>query len=348
MSKFTEALNTLFSAPEYSDRIPSTVREKITANGFGKTELTTTEANAIFSTLVNKFAKQELYNYEFSDVDLTRFDKGFIPFGDIIEEDFIDIATARDFPKYEQGGTIDPFVINKASVKPAYYVGTYELQYWVSTRTLEVKKAFMSENAALNFVQRSRAVLPESLKMDRYLIAREMLAKMPYAKEFDTKVQKVALEGVSYLDYLTPAQVQNMAAQIRLAVTAMSKSSTTWNKLGVMNSVPKKRIILVINAGVHDIMKTVLYNTYHDTLSFGLPEENILEISGFGEEAAQAGMYACLIDENALKFYDVELPEMENIYNPAGKYWNTWLSYQGKMLYSMHAPSAKFTISESE
>lgn len=345
MASILTAIKNLMSDPEYSERIPTAVQTEIAALQYGTTSLTTTTANAIYDVLVNKWAKQDLYSFRYMGVDLSRFHRGYLPYGDIIEDDYVDIATARQFPTLSQGGTVDPFIINKANVKPSYYYGTFSLQYWVTTRTMEVKKAFISENALNSFIGRSRGVLPESLKLDRYLIFRNLLATMEYAKTFSIDIDEPT--STSLISMLTPDQVQEIIANISLAVTAASQSSTAWNRLGVMNACEKRRQVLIINAGVYRLMKSVLYNSYHDTIDFGLPESQIIEINGFGSAAATAGLFAVLVDEDAFKDYTTEMPDMENIYNPAGKYWNTWLTYQGKLGYAMHAISAKFVFNET-
>lgn len=347
MSQLLTAIKGIFNDPEYTNRIPTAVQTEINNIQHGTDSLTTTTANVIYEALVNKWAKQDIYSFEFNDVDLTRYDKGYLAYGDIIEDDYIDVATARAFPALTQGGTVDPYIINKATVKPSYYMGTYALQYWVTTRTMEVKKAFISENSLNNFVGRSRSVLPESLKLDRYLIYRNMLATMPMAKTFTTNVA-TPTDTNDFISMLTPDQVQDIIVKISMAVEAASKSNTQWNKLGVMNSCPKSRMNLIINAGLYRLMKAVLYNSYHDVIDFGLDESQIIPISGFGSTAATNGLYAVLIDETAFKAYTTEMPNMENIYNPAGKYWNTWLTYQGKMGYSLHAISAAFYLEETE
>lgn len=346
MAELLTAINTLFGSPEYANRIPESVRTKITENGFGQEELTTYEANEIFSVLLNKFAKQDIYSFVFRDVDLTRFDKGYVPYGDIFEDDYIDVTTARAFPTIVDGTSVDPYVVNLPTVRPSYYLGTYDLQYWTTTRTMEVKKAFICERDLDSFIQRARSVLPESLRLDRYLILRNMLATMDYAKTFNTNVT-APTDSEDFMTMLTADEVQNMIVQISMASEAMSRSSTAYNSLGVMNSTPKDRQVLFINAGVYRLMKAVLYNAYHDAINFGIADSNIIEISGFGETAAANGIYAVLVDEAALKVYTTEKPDIENIYNPAGKYWNSWLSYQGKTAYSRHANSAKFTITEA-
>lgn len=347
MAGVLTAIKNIFNDPEYVNRIPTAVQTEINNIQYGTDSLTATTANTIYDALVNKWAKQDIYSFIFNDVDLTRYDKGYLAYGDIIEDDYIDITTARAFPTLTQGGTVDPYVINKATVKPSYYMGTYSLQYWVTTRTMEVKKAFVSENSLNNFVGRSRSVLPESLKLDRYLIYRNMLATMPMAKVFTTNVV-TPTDTNDFISMLTPDQVQDIIVKISMAVEAASKSNSQWNRLGVMNSCPKSRMNLIINAGLYRLMKAVLYNSYHDIIDFGLDESQIIPISGFGSVAASNGLYAVLIDEAAFKAYTTELPNMENIYNPAGKYWNTWLTYQGKMGYSLHAISAAFYLEETE
>lgn len=347
MSKLLEAINSLFGSPEYVNRIPEAVRNQISTNGFGSVDLDNDTANEIFDIMVNKWARQDVYAFIFEDVDLSKFDKGYLAFGDIIEDDYIDVTTAREFPEIKQDGSVDPFIINLPKVKPSYYVGTFSLQYWTTTRTMEVKKAFMSENAMSNFISKARNILPESLKLDRYLIMRYMLATMPYAKTVNCDINAIT-DVNNPISWLTPENVQTMIYQIKMASKAVAKSNSVYNKLGVMNSTPKSEQILFINAGVRALMSSILYNTYHNNIDFDLPAENIIEISGFGNEGATKGMYACLVDGRQIKAYTTENPDMENIYNPAGKYWNSWLTYQGKIAYALHASSVAFTITEKE
>lgn len=343
--KLLEALVDLFGSPEYSDRIPQAVRTKIASNGFGSVELDTDTANEIFSVLQNKWARQDLYSFTFEDTDLTRFDKGYLAFGDIIEDDYIDVATARQFPAIKDGGTVDPFKINLPKVKPSYYIGTFTLQYWTTTRTMEVKKAFMSENACNNFISRARNVLPESLKLDRFLIIRYMLASMPYAQTVNIEIAQITNENdlINHSLYVLRCKPRY---RVKMASKALAKSNKKYNKLGVMNSTPKSEQILFINAGVRALMSSILYNTYHNNIDFEIPSENIIEISGFGSDGADKGLWAVLVDGRQIKAYTTENPDLENIYNPAGKYWNTWLTYQGKISYALHASSVAFTMSE--
>ena len=348
-NKIITQLAEIFKSPSYADRIPQSVRDKINDNGFGNIgEWNGDELNAIYGQLVNMVAKQNNYGYEYNGIDLSRFHKGFLGYGDAILDNYVDIATPTDLPKLinakgDNGGltTVDPYKIKWADVKCAYYTGTYGLQYQVTTRDLEVKKAFISDSTVTNFLQKCRSVLPESLKLDRYLIFRDMLTRDAIYK---VKKDFVVAAASDSEPIFKGEDAIAIITGIKQYADAVQNDTRAYNKLGVMTGTPKSELMLVINKGVMTALKTALKNIYHNEVDFGV--DDILEIPDFGENALKDGQFACLVDKRGLYLYDTLMPYMWNIWNGSGLYWNDFLSYQGKQAYALHRNSVKFTLSE--
>lgn len=342
-------LATIFSSPSYADRIPATVKAQIEANGFGNIgQWSGDDLNAIYGQLVNMVAKQNNYGFEYRGIDISRFYKGFLAYGDAILDNYVDVAEASDLPKLinaqgDNGGlrTVDPYNIKWADVKCAYYMGTYGLQYQVTTRDLEVKKAFISDSTVTNFLQRCRSVLPESLKLDRYLIFRNMLTSNSIYKV----VKDFSVKAASPSEPLfTADDAIAIITGIKQYADALQNDTRAYNKLGVMGGSDTSNLVLFINKGVMTALKTALKNIYHNEVDFGVG--SIIEIPDFGENALADGQFACILDERGIYLYDTLAPYMWNIWNGKGLYWNDFLSYQGKLAYALHRNAVKFTLSE--
>lgn len=350
VSSILTNLKNIFSSPSYADRIPEATRTKIAANGFGEAgKYTPDEYNEIYGQLLNMVAKQQNFGFTYAGVDFEKYNKGFISAGDAILDNFIDLADVGNIPKLinkeadNSGATsVDPYKIKWANVKTAYYVGTYDLQYSVTTRLLDVKKAFISDNNITNFVTLCRSVLPESLKYDRYLIVRNMLADETIyrvKKDFAVKASN-ANEPV-----FTAEQANTIISVIKDYADAMRYNTAAYNKLGVHSATETGNEVLFINRGVYNALKTAMKNVYHNEIDFGV--DSIEMLPDFGEEAAVSGQFAAILDKRGLYLWDTLQPYMWDIWNGSGLYWNTFLSYQGKIGYALHRNGVMFTLSES-
>lgn len=342
-------LASIFSTPSYATRIPEATRNKITANGFGTAgEYTPDEYNEIYDQLLNMVAKQVNYSFKYAGIDFEKYSKGFLAYGDAILDNYVDIADVGTIPTLinasgDNSGakTVDPYTIKWANVKTAYYIGTYDLQYQVTTRLTDVKKAFISDSSVTNFINQCRTVLPESLKFDRYLIFRNMLASEAiYAATKDFEITPSNENEPVF----TPEQAILIISQIKNYVDALKFNTNSYNKLGVYSDTEADNVVIFMNMGIYNQLKTALKNVYHNEIDFGTT--NLELIPDFGETAATTGQFASILDKRGIYLYDTLMPYMWDIWNGKGLYWNTYLSYQGKIAYGLHRNSIRFTLSE--
>lgn len=340
----------IFSSPSYADRISEATRNKISANGFGTDgKYEPDEYNEIYSNLLNMVSKIQNFGFTYAGLDLQRYSKGFIAYGDAIIDNFIDIADQGNIPKLINSDgtnngvtTTDPYKIKWANVFTGYYVGDYDLQYQVTTKIDQVKKAFISEAGITNFVAECRNVLPESLKLDRYLIFRNMLASENIYKVSKTfTVTPVnANEPVFSAD-----QAMTIISQIRNYAYALANNNTTYNRMGVHSNTETENRILFINTGIYNALATAMKNVYHNEIDFGVGRVEL--IPDFGETALTSGQFACIVDERGLYLFDTLEPYEWTIWTGEGLYWNTFLSYRGKIAYALHRNSVRFCLAES-
>lgn len=346
VSRLINSIAGIFSTPEYLNRIPEYVIEDISNGNFGQAEYPQNIKNAIMDTLVDKIARQDIYGFEYNNFDATKYEKGYLPFGGIIEDDFIEAMTAdntKRLPSKTHEGTysladFDPFKIKYPSVKPSYYFLKPFMQYRVTTTYDMMKRAFISEAGASNFIQRVRGVLPESGKLDRYLLFRNMLATADIYTE-DSKVE-LPVAG----DSMTAEESINIVKTIRNYVSAFKWNTTKYNKLGVLTSSKESDLVLFISEGIYNELSSAQYNAYHKDMDFGC---RVQLIDGFGASASTTGQFATLADERAIKIYKWHPDRMDNIWNPVAEgYWNTFYSFGDLMGYALHANIAQFRLTD--
>lgn len=346
------ALSSIFSSPSYATRIPEATRTAIEKNGLGNIgAYTTNELNDIYSALANTIARQNVYSFNYAGIDIDRYFKGLLTHGDVIVDTFVDLADVSAIPTPINSGrdnsgvtTVDPYIIKWANIKTAYYQGDYSLHYHVTTMEDLVRKAFISDSNLTSFVAQCRNVLPESLKYDRYLIFRNMLANENLYKV--TKDFEVTLPNENALMF-TPDDAMNIVSTIKTYGDAMENNTGAYNKLGATSNTEKEHRVLFINKGIYNALKTSLKNVYHNEIDFG--EGRLELVPDFGETAATTGQFACWVDDRGIMLYDTLRPEMWTIFNGAGPiYWNTFLNYRGKIFYALHRNAVRFTLSQSE
>ena len=348
VSELITAMQSIFATPEYADRIPNSVKSVITAGNYGTTTFPTEIENAVYNVLVDKIGKQEIYKFEYNNFDASQYDKGYLPFGGIIEDDYVEAMKAdevNNLPTFDNQSdyefvNYDPFKINYASIAPSYYTLKTLLQYHVTTAYDVFKRAFISEGYAMNFIQTIRSVLPESAKLDKYLIFRNMLASSTiYPSETDVSC---VVAGST----MTAAESIQIVKTIRNYVEAFKWNTTKYNKQGKLVSSKKDDLVLFITAGIHNEIVSSQYNAYHKDLDFGC---EVQLIDGFGTDAATTGQFATLADKRGIKIYRWLENRFDNIWNPYGVgYWNTFLTQGDLFGYSLHKNIIRFVLSDGK
>lgn len=265
VSGLITAMQSIFATPEYADRIPNSVKSVITEGNYGTTTFPTAIENAVYNVLVDKIGKQEIYKFEYNNFDASQYDKGYLPFGGIIEDDYVEAMKAdevNNLPTFDNQSdyefvNYDPFKINYASIAPSYYTLKTLLQYHVTTAYDVFKRAFISEGYATNFIQTIRSVLPESAKLDKYLIFRNMLASSTIYPS-GTDVSCVVAGST-----MTAAESIQIVKTIRNYVEAFKWNTTKYNKQGKLVSSKRDDLVLFMAAGIitklfrHSIMHII-------------------------------------------------------------------------------------------
>lgn len=347
VSTMIQAIQSIFATPEYSARIPTYVQQAISNGNYGTQQFPNDIENAVYNTLVDKIAMQNIYSFQYNNFDASKYDKGYLPFGSIIEDDFVEAIKAdevAEMPTYDgqaeyEFTDFDPFKINYAKVNASYYALKTMLQYHVTTTYDMFKRAFISETGATDFVQSIRSVLPESGKLDKYLIFKNMIADKSIYGSTDVNC---TVAGAQF----TAEESINIVRTIRTYVEALKWVDTAYNSAGVLTSTNADNLVLFMTTGIHTALVSAQYNAFNRDLDFGC---KVQLIDGFGSSALTSGQFACLLDESAIKLYKWLPNRFDNIWNPKGVgYWNTYYTFGDLMGYARHKNAIRFLLTNGQ
>ena len=347
-TSFLTALKGIFDTPDYAARIPANVRSAISSGNYGQTTFSTNEENAVFEVLIDKISKQDMHTFVYQGIDSEKFYRGFMPYGGIIEDDFVEVPTADNQDSLPQMGTdgtlsptfdfskFNPYDYKLPSIKTSYYMLKVLLQYHNSVPYSLFKRAFISEAGAQQLVTMIRGGLGEAMKLDTWLILREMLQS---PTNFATASQvSCNIAG----DEFTQAEALDVITKIQLYAKALTMNTSKYNKLGVLNNTRKDRLRLYIAAGVKTYIEKAQVNAFNRMLDYGV---EVVEIEGFGQTGLTNAVFAVLVDTSAPFFYDWKPDSMSEYFNNRGEgYFTVWRSRGLLLGFSMYRNAVLFKL----
>ena len=326
-----QALQNIFKNPEYADRLPESVRNVISNGNFGETSFPAQVNNVVLSILVDKIAKQDIHAFKYNGIDSESFYRGYMTHGSIIEDDYVEPPKAdevTDYPKIDGVGAqtpafdfskFNPYDFKLPTVKAAYYMLKVYLQYHVTVTEDTFKRAFISEDGANTFVNIILGSMAESMKLDLWLILREML------QNADNYAAASTVEIPVAGDTFTQQESVNFVTQISLYAKALRTNTSVYNKLGVLTNTDSSNLRLYIAAGIKTLIEASQVNAFNRFMDYGV---EVVEVEGWGATGLSAGVAAVLVDKRAPFFYDWSREKMDSYYNAVGPggYATAWRS----------------------
>lgn len=343
------ALQSIFKNPEYAARIPENVRQEIANGNFGSTSFPTIINNEVLSILVDKIGKQDIHAFKYNGVDSESFYRGYMTHGGIIEDDYVEPPMADNvtaYPAMSAGGVqsptfdfskFNPYDFKLPNVKTAYYMLKTYLQYHVTVTEDTFKRAFISEEGARSFVNIILGSMAESMKLDLWLLLREMLQSP--TNFADASIVNIAVAG----DEFTQNESVNFVKTISLYAKALKTNSSAYNKLGVLTNTDASNLRLYIAAGIKTLIEASQVNAFNPLMDYGV---EVVEIEGWGQSGLTNGVAAVLVDKRAPFFYDWSREKMDSYYNAVGRggYATAWRSRGILLGFSMYRNAVQFRI----
>ena len=291
-------------------------------------------ANQFINALVNRIAIVRMQSATFNN-PYGVLKKGYIEFGETVEDIFVSIAKGVDFDP--EKGKSREFKRTFPDVRSAFHTMNWRVMYPVTIQDEDLKQAFLSLEGVQNLIAKIVDAVYTGAEYDEFLLFKYLMIKaishgkmkpVSIGDETDLKESAVAFRGISNL---------------------LPFISSDYSEAGVKTNTPKNRQIIFMDAKFNaqfdvnvlasafnmdkaDFMGRLFLIdnwTSFDNERFDVIRENsdgIEEVTA-GELALLANVKAVIVDENWFQIYDNNNKFTEK-YVASGMYWNyfyhTW------------------------
>lgn len=284
-------------------------------------------ANQFINALVNRIAavrvKSAVYNNGFADLK-----KGYLEFGETIEEVFVNIAKAREFSA--EKAEAREFKRSLPDVRSAFHVMNWRVMYPVTIQDEDLRMAFLSMNGVQDLIARIVDSIYTAAEYDEYLLFKHALIK------------NIA-HGKMYPVAVDTADIKNAAVAFRGTSNRLTFMNTAYNAAGVHTATPKGDQYIFMSADFNaqydvnvlaaafnmdraDFMGRLKliddFTTFdNDRFSEIVAGSDQIDLVTDEELALMADVIGVLVDGEFFQFYDNNNKFTEK-YVASGLYWN--------------------------
>lgn len=291
-------------------------------------------ANQFINALVNRIAIVRVQSATFNN-PYAILKKGYIEYGETVEDIFVSIAKAVDF-SVEKAAKRE-FQRTIPDVRSAFHVMNWRVMYPVTIQDEDLRQAFLSLEGVQNLIAKIVDSVYTAAEYDEFLLFKYLLIKaISHGKMFPTAIG-------------TGADLSEAAIQFRGTSNLLPFMNNEYNEAGVKTNTPKDRQVIFMDAMFNaQFDVSVLASAFNmdkadfmgrlflidNWTSFDNERFDIIRTNSDGIEeitsdelALLASVKAVILDENWFQVYDNNNKFTEK-YVASGLYWNyfyhTW------------------------
>jgi len=304
-------------------------------------------ANQFLTQLMNRIAlvlvKSSTFNNPYAELK-----KGYLDYGETVEEIFIEMAQVREF-SVEKAAKRE-FARTLPDVRAAFHVMNWQVQYPITVQRNDLRKAFLSADGVYDMVARIIDSVYRANTYDEFLLFKYLIIKgvangtvKPVMMKADTtRDAAISFRGVSNL---------------------LTFNKTEYNQRGVHASTPRNdqfifmdsmynaqfdvdQLSSAFNMDKTDFMGHLLLMddwASFDNMRFQVIRENssMIEEVTAEELATLANLRAAVFDREWFQVYDNSII-FDEAKVASGNYWNYFLNVEKTISYSPFSNAVAF------
>lgn len=285
-------------------------------------------ANQFINALVNRIALVRVKSANFNN-DYAELKKGYLEFGETVEEVFVNIAKAREFSV--EKAEARELKRTLPDVRSAFHAMNYRVQYPVTIQDEDLRTAFLSMDGVQDLIARIVDSIYTANEYDEYLLFKYLMIKA---------ITKGKMYPVSIGD---GSDMKDAAVAFRGMSNQLQFMSTKYNASGVHTTTPRDDQFIFMDAtynAQYDVnvlasafnmdkatfmghLKLIDDWTTFDNERFDIIVQNSDQIEPVtaAELTLMANVKAVLVDREWFQFYDNNNKFTEK-YVASGMYWN--------------------------
>lgn len=284
-------------------------------------------ANQFINALVNRIALVRVKSATFNNA-YAELKKGYLEFGETVEEVFVGIAKAREFSveKAEQR----EFKRTLPDVRTAFHTMNWRVQYPVTIQQEDLRMAFLSVNGVQDLIAKIVDAVYTAAEYDEFLLFKYLMIK-------------AIAGGKMYPVYIGTGEMREAAISFRGMSNDLTFLKTKYNASGVHTSTPKNDQYIFMDsmynaqydvdvlAGAFNMDKADFtgklkliddWTTFdNDRFSVIVDNSDMLEPITEEELSLMSDVKAVLVDSEWFQIYDNNNKFTEK-YVASGDYWN--------------------------
>ena len=284
-------------------------------------------ANQFINALVNRIALVNVKSATFNNA-YAELKKGYLEFGETVEEVFVNIAKAREFSVDKAEAR--EFKRTLPDVRTAFHVMNYRVQYPITIQDEDLRQAFLSVNGVQDLIAKIIDSVYTASEYDEYLLFKYLLIKG-------------ITGGKMYPVSIGTGDLKECASKFRGMSNQLTFMSTKYNADGVTTTTPKNDQYIFMDSmfnAEYDV--NVLASAFNmDKATFSgklkliddwttfdnerfkeiIENSDTMELVTDEELAMMKNVKAVLVDSEWFQVYDNH-NKMTETYVASGQYWN--------------------------
>lgn len=284
-------------------------------------------ANEFINALVNRIALVRVKSATFNN-DYAELKKGYLEFGETVEEVFVNICKAREFSA--EKAEARELKRSLPDVRTAFHAMNYRVQYPITIQDEDLRMAFTSMQGVQDLIAKIVDAVYTAAEYDEYLLFKYLMIK-------------AIAHGKMYPVAVDMTTIDNAAIAFRGKSNQLTFMSNKYNDAGVTTTTPKAdqyifmdsdfnaRYDVGVLAGAFNMDKadfigrlkliddwTTFDNERFSAIVAG--SDQIEEVTA-QELALMSKVKAVLLDKEWFQVYDNQ-NKMTEKYVASGEYWN--------------------------
>ena len=316
------------SVIDYADRIPEATQDNL--KDIGKALFNYEPAmNQFLNELINRIGMVYVHDKLYSN-KLKFLKRGYLEYGDSIQEIFVDLAKAVHYvPAPATGNECDVYKQYKPEIVSAFHRVNREDTYPITINEEMLKRAFTGYQAFSSFVAGIFNSVYRADEVDEYILFKQLLGETlsnSYLVQVTKPTDKTTSEAFSIA--------------MRANGLALEYVSRKYNSAGVATNTDLSDQILILRSDIVPVIDvTQLANNFNLNLAQPI-SGRIIVIDDFGQ--GNDNLIGGIIDRDFSMIYDT-LYKTDSIYNPRHLYWNYFLHHHQIIASSPFANAIGFT-----
>ena len=284
-------------------------------------------ANEFINALVNRIALVKVKSATFNNA-YAELKKGYLEFGETVEEVFVNICKAREFSA--EKAEAREFKRSVPDVRTAFHSMNWRVQYPITIQDEDLRMAFTSVNGVQDLIARIVDSVYTAAEYDEYLL-------------FKYLIIKAVSHGKMFPVSFDASNMSNAAKSFRAVSNQLTFMSTKYNDSGVHTTTPRADQYIFMDSTFNaaydvDVLAAAFnmdkatftgnlkliddFTTFdNDRFSDIMAGSDQIEEVTTAELALMADVKAVLVDKEWFQIYDNQ-NKMTEKYVASGEYWN--------------------------